>query len=71
MKRFLELFCKKVLIDRNAYLKTELIKDIHEVSLENRCCHKKYSSLKKRLVEEFGNSIEFYIAGEKTDRLLQ
>ena len=55
----------------NAYLKTELIKDIHEVSLENRCCHKKYSSLKKRLVEEFGNSIEFYIAGEKTDRLLQ
>ena len=35
MKRFLELFRKKVLIDRNAYLMTELIQDIHEVSLEN------------------------------------
>ena len=35
MKRFLELFCKKVLTDRNACLMTELIQDIHEVSLEN------------------------------------
>ena len=36
MKRFLELFCKKVLIDRNVYLMTELLmQDIHEVSLEN------------------------------------
>ena len=36
MKRFLELFCKKVIIDRNLYLMTELlIQDIHEVSLEN------------------------------------
>ena len=30
MKRFLELFCKKVLIDRNVYLMTELLmQDIH------------------------------------------
>ena len=35
MKRYLELFRKKVLIDRNAYLMTELIQDIHKVSLEN------------------------------------
>ena len=36
MKRFLELVRKKVLIDWNAYLMTELIRDIHEVFLENR-----------------------------------
>ena len=35
MKKFLDLFHKKVLIDRNAYLMTELVQDIHEVSLEN------------------------------------
>ena len=35
MKKILELFRKKVLIDRNAYLMTELIQDIHKVSLEN------------------------------------
>ena len=35
MKIFLELFRKKVLIDTNAYLMTELIQDIQEVSLEN------------------------------------
>ena len=35
MKIFLELF-RKVLINRNAYLMTELIQDIHEVSYENR-----------------------------------
>ena len=35
MKRFLELLCKKVIIDKNLYLMTELlIQDIHEVSLE-------------------------------------
>ena len=35
MKKFLELFRKTVLIDRNAYLMIELIQDIHEVSPEN------------------------------------
>ena len=35
MKRFLELFRKKVLIDGNAYLMTKLIQDIDEVSVEN------------------------------------
>ena len=34
MKGFFELFRKKTLIDRNAYLMTELIQDIHKVSLE-------------------------------------
>ena len=37
---------------------TELIQDIHEVSLEN-------GLQKKRLVEEFRNSIGFYIVGKK------
>ena len=31
----------------------------------SRCYHKTYSSFKKRLVKEFGNSIGFYIAGKK------
>ena len=35
-KRFLELFRKKVLIERNSYLMNELIQDIHEVSRENK-----------------------------------
>ena len=35
MKRFLELFRKKVLIDRIVYLMTEPIHDIHEVLLES------------------------------------
>ena len=34
MKGFFEVFRKKTLIDRNAYLMTELIQDIHKVSLE-------------------------------------
>ena len=74
MKRFLELFRKKVLIDRNAYLMTELIQDIHEVSLENGlqdAIIKHTHLLKKRLVKEFRNSIGFYIVGKKTDCLLQ
>ena len=29
------IFRKRVLIDKNSYLKTELIQDIHEVSIEN------------------------------------
>ena len=68
MTRFLELFRKKVLIDRNAYLMTELIQDIKEVSLENglQDTFIKHTHLfKKRLVEEFGNSIGFYIVGKK------
>ena len=36
MKRFLELFREKVLIDRTAYLMTKLIHGIHEASLENK-----------------------------------
>ena len=36
MKIFSEVVRKKVLIDRNAYLMTELIQDIHEVFLEKR-----------------------------------
>ena len=36
MKRFLELFRKKVLIDRNAYLMNKLLQGIHEVFLENK-----------------------------------
>ena len=62
MKRFLELFRKKVLIDGNAYLMTELIQDIDEVSVENELQDAiiKYTHLlKKRLFEEFGNSIGF------------
>ena len=35
IKRSLELFRKKVLLDRNVYLMTELLQDVHEVSLEN------------------------------------
>ena len=35
-KRFLELFRKKVLIERNSYLMNELIQDIYEVSLESK-----------------------------------
>ena len=67
MKIFLELFRKKVLIDRNGYLMTELIQDIHEVSLENGledAMIKHTHLFKKRLVEEFGNSIGFYIVGK-------
>ena len=47
---------------------TELTQDIHEVSLENGLkdiITKHTYLLKKRLVEEFGNSIGFYIAGKK------
>ena len=36
MKIFLELFRKKVHIERNSYLMNELIQDIHEVSRENK-----------------------------------
>ena len=42
--------------------------DIHEESLENGvqdAVIKHTHLLKKRLVEEFGNSINFYIAGKK------
>ena len=72
MKRFLELFRKEKLFDRNTYLMTELIQDIHEVSLENGLQDAiiKHIHLKKRLVEEFGISIGFYIIGKKTDCLL-
>ena len=35
VKKCLELFSKKVLIDRNAFFMSELIQGIHEVSLEN------------------------------------
>lgn len=36
MKKFLEFFCKKVLIGMNACIMTELIQDFHKkVSLEN------------------------------------
>ena len=62
MKRFLELFRKKVLIDGNAYFMTELIQDIDEVSVENElqdAIIKHTHFLKKRLFEEFGNSIGF------------
>ena len=67
MKRFLELFCKKILIGRNAYLMAELIQDIHEVSLENGLQDAiiKHTHLFKTLVEEFGNSIGFYIVDKK------
>ena len=64
MKRFLELFRKKVLIDGNVYLMTELIQDIHEVSVENElqdAIIKHTHLLKKRLFEEFENSIGFYL----------
>ena len=47
---------------------TELIEDIHEVSLENGLkdiITKHTYLLKKSLVEEFGNSIGFYIVGKK------
>ena len=47
---------------------TELTQDIHEVSLENGLkdiITKHTYLLKKRLVEEFGNSIGFYIVGKK------
>ena len=47
---------------------TELIQDIHEVSLENGlqdAIIKHTHLLKKRLVKEFGNSIGFYIVGKK------
>ena len=72
MKRFLELFRKEKLFDRNMYLMTELIQDIHEVSLENGLQDAiiKHIHLKKRLVEEFGTTIGFYIIGKKTDCLL-
>ena len=51
---------------------TELIQDIHEVSLEFGLQDAiiKHIRLKKRLVEEFGISIGFYIIGKKTDCLL-
>ena len=48
MKGFFELFRKKTLIDRNAYLMTELIQDIDKVSLEVSVFKKKclWKSLK-------------------------
>ena len=52
MKRFLELLRKKVLVDRNACLMTELIQDIHEVSLGDElqdAVRKHTHLLKKRL----------------------
>ena len=51
---------------------TELIQDIHEVSLENGLQDAiiKHIHLKKRLVEELGTTIGFYIIGKKTDCLL-
>ena len=50
MKRFLEFFRKKELIDRNTYLMTALIQGIHEVSLENGLQHTiiKYTHLLKK-----------------------
>ena len=57
MKGFFELFRKKTLIDRNAYLMTELIQDIDKVSLEVSVFKK------KMLVEEFGNPIRFFNVG--------
>ena len=68
MKRFSELFRKKALIDRNAYLMTELIQDIYEVSLENGLQHAIINHahlFKKRLVKQFGNSIAFYVVGKE------
>ena len=48
---------------------TELIQDIHEVSIENGLkdiiTKHTYLFKKRRLVEEFGNSIGFYIVGKK------
>ena len=57
MKRIFKLFRKKTLIDRSAYLMTELIQDIHKVSLEVSIFKK------KMLAEEFGNSIRVFIVG--------
>ena len=68
MKRFLKLFREKVLIDRNAYLMTELIQDIHKVSVENGlqdAIIKHNHLLKKRFVEKFENSVGFYLVGKK------
>ena len=62
LKRFLISYSK------NAYLTIELIQDIHEVSLENGLQDsiiKDNHLFKKRFVEEFGNSIGFYIVSKK------
>ena len=58
----------EILIAKNAYLTTELIQHIHEVSLENGLQDsiiKDNHLLKKRFVEELGNSIGFYIVSKK------
>ena len=40
MKRFLELFRKKELMDRNTYLMTAPIQGIHEVSFKKKTCQR-------------------------------
>ena len=53
MKGFFELFRKKTLIDRNAYLMTELIQDIDKVSLEVSVFKKKCLSKSLEILLDF------------------
>ena len=53
MKGFFKLFRKKTLIDRNAYLMTELIQDIDKVSLEVSVFKKKCLSKSLEILLDF------------------
>ena len=67
MKRFLELFRKEKLFDRNTYLMTELIQDIHEVSLENGLQDAiiKHIHLKKGLSKNSEFLLDFILLAKK------
>ena len=68
MDRFFHLFHRKVIKDQNAYLLTELIEDIKEMSEDNDLDDPpitKTFTLKTRLIAEFGDSIDYHIFGNR------
>ena len=68
MDSFFHLFQRNVIKDEQAYLLTELIEDIKEMSEDNDIDDPpitKTFTLKKRLIERFGYSIDFHKFGNR------
>ena len=68
MGRFFHLFQCYVIKDQEAFLLTELLEDIKEISSDNDLDDPpitKTATLKLRLSEKFGNSIDFHKIGKR------
>ena len=65
---FLELFERKVIVDKEAYLLRDLMDDIKDISEENglhELSIRQSCNLKKLLHQRFGNEIDFYSVGNR------